>query len=149
MSFSTLLTITPLSGQDSFYLTPYSARGLTQTLEWRDQPTNVEIDINGVAQDLTFPQFRKWKSTITCRDVETPAIDAAFIGQAVTVDCAIELAYLTSVGTPNRPPVSGSERTEGSFTYYRPVLTMRIKSIRNSFDEWQAYNGWTAELVEI
>ena len=43
----------------------------------------------------------------------------------------------------------GSERTEGPYTYYRPVLSMRVVDFNQSFDEWNAQVSWSLTLEEI
>ncbi len=68
-----------------------------------------------------FAQFRKYKSSISCRDQEPPAIDGVWPGHVVTVECVAELSYPTG-GSPARPVVSGSTRTQGGFVFYRPQL---------------------------
>lgn len=143
----TLLVITPLSGDDAFELLPYSARGLTQTLEPISQGNQVFYDINGNVMDWSLPQFQKYSSRITCRDSDAPAFDGAWFGKIVQVDCAIELRYRTGA-IQQRTEVPGSIRTEGAFTYYRPRLIMRVNEIRNSFEEWGAMYSWSIGLLE-
>lgn len=148
----TLLTITPLSGFDGPSLTPYSARGLSQTLDQIiENPMGSQIrrSINGTLIDLTYDQFRKYKSSITCTDQETPAFDIAKQGQIVQVDCAAELSYLTAGGTPQRSVVAGSSRVEGDYTFYRPSLTMMVIAFRTDFQEWESRYQWTLELQEL
>jgi hypothetical protein len=41
--------------------------------------------INGELHDLSLPQFRKYRSTISCTDKSIPAIDGVFPGTEVTV----------------------------------------------------------------
>lgn len=147
----TLLVLTPLSGWDAPTLSPYSARGLTQTLELitsGGSQTWVKRDVNGVLRSMADTRFRKYKSTITCRDGVAPALDNAWIGIEVEVQCACELNFPTGA-IPARPVVSGSERTEGSVTFYRPALQMIILDIKNSFAEWQAQNDWSISLEEV
>lgn len=147
----TLLVITPLSGYATPTLTQYSARGLTQTLEWiRGSGSGgqwLRRDVNGVLRSLADTRFRKYKSTITCKDGETPCLDEAWIGTTVNVQCAIELSYPTG-GTPGRPVVSGSTRTEGAFTFYRPDLIMIVADIRVSLPEWSSIYDWQIDLEE-
>jgi len=148
----TLLVIAPLSGFASLQLTPYSARGLTQTLELIG-PTGaggqwIRRDVNGIARSVADTRFRKYRSTITCTDGETPCLDDAWIGEACEVSCALELNYPTGA-TPQRPAVSGSSRVEGTVTFYRPQLLMMVEDIKNSFAEWRATNNWQISLVEI
>ncbi len=66
----------------------------------------------------------------------------------MAVSCTFELSYPTG-STPARPPVSGSQRIEGTNTFYRPLLTMIITDIKNSFQEYQAINEWTITLEEV
>lgn len=145
----TLLVLTPLSGFASLQLTPYAARGLTQTLELI-KPSGTawtRRDVNGIMRSVADTRFRKYKSTITCSDGEAPLLDDAWIGETVEVQCAIELSYVTGA-TPARPSVTGSERTQGTITYYRPQLVMMVTDIRDSFQEWRAMHGWQVDLEE-
>lgn len=137
----TLLTITGL-------ITPFSARGLQQTLTPIAQAAVLRRTVNGALVDLSVAALRKYASTITCDDQRVPALDGVWPGAQVTVDCVAELAYLTSGGTPKRTVVSSSSRVEGAFTFYRPRLTMLITGYQTSFDEYQAAVGWTLELEE-
>lgn len=141
----TLLVITPLSGVDGFWLPPFSARGLTQTLEQIGSDnavgTLVRRDINGDLVDLTQPQFRKYATTITCKDVHAPTLDDAWIGQLVQIDCALELNYPTG-RSASRTEVPGSSRQEGHFTFYRPRITVRIVSVSHGFEEYGADYNW-------
>lgn len=148
---ATLLIIVPLSGHSAFELTPYSARGITQTLV----PIGGSIvgsgarrDVNGNLVNLTNPLFRKYATTVECSDVESPALDGAWLGAIVEMACACELSYLTG-GTPQRQVVSGSSRTEGAFTFYRPFLTVMITEIDNAFEEWQHGYKWKIGAQEI
>lgn len=146
----TLLTIAPVS--DGPMLTPYSARGLNQTLEpIIENPLGTQIrrSINGTLIDLTYSQFKKYRSVITCTDAQAPAFDGAEHGQIVTVDCCAELSYKTSGGSPSRTVVTGSSRVEGDWTYYRPQLTMMVVGFRQGFDEWRSDYQWSLELEEV
>lgn len=148
----TLLTITPLYGAVGPEPTPYSIRGATQTLELiTDNPLGSQIrrTVNGGLMDLTYDQFRKYKSLISGTDHEVPAFDGAKQGSIVQVDCCAELAYKTVGGSPNRPVVSGSSRVEGDFTFYRPSLTMMVINFRQEFAEWEARYQWALELQEV
>ena len=146
---NTLLVITPLSGISSLTLTPFAVRGLTQTLEpIMGSALLVRRDVSGTLHNLTYPFFYKYQSTISCTDQSTPCLDDAWIGQQCTVDCAAELNYPLG-GMPFRPVVPGSIRGEGHFEYYRPILTMMVKAIKNTFREWRAEYAWSIELEEV
>lgn len=127
----------------------YSARGLEQTLDPIDGASEFDRDVNGGLVDLTPAQFKKLSSTISCEDVEAPAFDGVPIGTEVTVECIRELAYLTASGTPQRTPVTGSERIVGDWTYYRPQLEMVVISFSSSQNEYGRSVSWTLELEEV
>lgn len=144
--FSTLLTI---SGQG---LAPYSARGLTQTLAPIDQQSNTKRTVNGVLKDISFDNFKKYTTNISCNDLEAPALDGVWSGMIITVDCSAELAYLTadeSVSHPTRPAVDGSTRVEGDYTYFRPILTMMITGWTGSHVEWGGNVSWSLTAEEV
>jgi hypothetical protein len=82
-----------------------------------------------------FTQFGKYKSSISCRDQEPPAIDGIGPGHVVTAECVAELSYPTG---PARPVVSGSTRTQGGFVFYRPQLQMLVTGFSANRDEYGA-----------
>jgi hypothetical protein len=130
----------------------YQARGLTQTLSVIGAATQQERTINGTLIDLSAAQFRKYISKINIpNDVNAPPLDGVFPGMTVTVQCAVGLSYLTSGGNGphHRNEVSGSVYTEGAYTFYRPELTMMIKTVETQFDEWKNIVGWSLELEEV
>jgi hypothetical protein len=126
---------------------PYSARGLTQTIDLIDAASNTRRSINGSLNDLSQAQFRKYKSTISCNDHLAPALSGIWPGMPLTVDCVAELSYLTATGAPERTVVA--TRTEGAYTYYTPRLIMRVMSYTTSHDEYGAQVGWSLDLEEI
>jgi hypothetical protein len=144
-----------LSGFSSLQLTPYSARGLTQTLELIKGAGGgggdwLRRDVNGFLRSVADPRFRKYESTISCSDGETPCLDDAWIGEVAEVSCVVELSYPTGAGdSPARPVVAGSSRTQGSVTYYRPLLTMVVTDITTSFAEYRALYDWKISLAEV
>lgn len=142
MSDDTLLVLSGIGIPD------YSSRGLTQTLEPIEAATSLRRTVNGSLVDLSFAQFRKYKSSISCHDQEPPAADGIWPGQVVTVDCVAELSY-PSGGSPARPVVSGSTRTEGAFTFYRPQLQMRVTGLSVNRDEYGAAVQWQMDLEEV
>jgi hypothetical protein len=129
----------------------YQARGMTQTLSVIGEAHQQERTINGTLVDLSVAQFRKYSSKINSpSDVNAPPLDNVFPGQTVTVHCAVGLAFLTgTVGLPHKTPVSGSQYVDGAYTFYRPELTMMIKTVETQFDEWKNVVGWSMELEEI
>lgn len=127
---------------------PYAVRGLTQTLEFISAAGQLRRTINGGLKDVTAPQFRKYRSVISCADNRVPAIDGVWKGQQLVVSCVHYLAYPVG-GTPQRVVVPGSSFTEEGFVYYRPRLTMRVVNFNGSEAEYQAQNSWSLELEEI
>lgn len=140
---STLLDIAELQSSD------YALRGLRQTLKPIDQASQAKRTINGTLIDNSASQFRKYISTIACSDQLPPALDGVFPGDQVTVNCALEFSYVTAGGSPNRSVVSGSSRTEGAFTFYRPQLTMLILGFNKELDEWNRVVSWQLDLEEV
>ena len=126
----------------------YSARGLTQTLQPIEAAGSQRRTVNGTLVDLSLPQFRKYRSTIRCSDMEAPALDGIWPGAMVTVHCVVELCHPTG-GTSERTPVTGSMRTEGGFIFYRPQITMQVIGFSVEKNEWGAITGWTLELEEV
>jgi len=130
-------------------LTPYAQRGVTQTLAHIEQASQLKRNINGGLEDISFAGFRKYKSTITGRDMRAPAWDGVWPGKTVTVDCVSELSYKTEGGTPARTIVPGSSYTEGDYTFYRPRLTMLIVDFQTSDDEYAEESSFTIDLEEV
>jgi hypothetical protein len=142
MADDTLLVLAGIGVPD------YSARGLTQTLEPIEASTSLRRTVNGALVDWSYAQFRKYKSTISCQDQEPPAVDGVWPGHVVTVDCVAELSYPVG-GSPSRPVVPGSARTEGAFTFYRPRLQMLVTGFSVSRDEYGAAVQWQMDLEEV
>lgn len=126
---------------------PYSARGLTQTLEPIDMQVNVRRTINGRLRDLSAPQLQKYKSTISGNDQTPPVCDGVWNGREVIVDCISELC-LEEYGSLQRTAVEDSIRTEAGFTFYRPRLTMLVVRLTVQLDEYQRQVGWQMDLEE-
>jgi hypothetical protein len=98
--------------------------------------------------DISAPQMRKYRLEVTGNDQAPPALDGLWVGMAVTVNCHVEIAYPAG-GSPERSPVSGSERTEGSYTYYRPQFTMMIVEHQIAREEWEQAVNWSLALEEV
>lgn len=143
MSNETLLVMTGIG------VAPYSARGLEQTLQPINAAGQLRRTINGALVDLSESQLQKFTSTISGSDHLSPALNGVWPGRTVTVDCIKELGYLTEDGSPDRPVVPGSSRTEGDFTYYRPRLTMKVVDWQGREDEYGRQVNWTLQLEEV
>ena len=147
--YQTLLILIPLSGGAAFELPISSAQGITQSLEPVTGPaTLIRRDVSGTLRDLTNPQFRKYKATVSGNTHRSPAFDSGWVGQILTVQSATELSYATG-GTPGRPEVSGSSYVEDGFTFYRPELIMMVRAFESTFDEYEARFTWKLELEEV
>jgi hypothetical protein len=129
----------------------FQARGLSQSLEVIDEATQLERTINGTLKDISVAQFRKYKSKVNVpSEVYPTPIDGIFPGQTVVVACAASLGYVTGTpGFPKRPEVSGSSWSENGYTFYRPLLTMKIRTVETHFDEWKNVVGWSVDLEEV
>jgi hypothetical protein len=148
----TLIVLTPVSPSVGPWLPPYSARGATQTLDvilgGSALGSLIQRDVNANLIDMTSSQFRKFQTVITCRDSETPGLDAAWLGAKVTIACAAELAYPVG-GSPSRTPVSGSTRQQGNTMFYRPILSCMVFDLKNSFDEYSCRYSYTISAQEV
>ncbi len=143
---STLLVITGIG------IPPWSARGLTQSLDPIPQAGDIRRTVNGAPVNLAAAQFKKYRSTISGSDHDTGAFSGIWPGQVVTVECIQELGYLTASGpgADDRTPVSGSVRLSGDYTFYRPALVMMVTGGPTaSWAEWEAQNTWSIELEEF
>lgn len=143
MTFPTTPTNLEISGDG---ISPYASRGLKQSWAWLSQATQVKRTINGVAVDLSLAQFRKIDTVITGTDQLPPK--AYLPGTEVTVKCLFEMSYKTSGGAAERTVVSGSSRTDGDFTFYRPELIMIVQTLNVDTDEYGAQVGWNMNLTE-
>lgn len=144
MSESTLFNLVGIG------MPPYSARGITQTLEPIQTSGQMRRTINGTLEDLGATQFRKYQSSVTCTDMDSPALSGIWPGMTVTVECIPELCYpdVTSEGA-ERTVVSGSSRSENGFVWYRPQLTMKVAGFRIGTDEYGASCNWSMDLIEV
>lgn len=128
---------------------PYSARGVTQTLTPIAQASQNRRTVNGSLKDISFPGFRKYKSTISCNDQRPPNFDGKWPGLTVVVDCVAELSYSPFSETRQREAVPDSEHAEGAHNVYRPRLTMKIMSLNIDTDEYACQTGWSMDLEEV
>ena len=104
-----------LNGSDSTLLkisgvgmSPYAARGLTQTLNPIEQAKDLRRTINGELIDFSVEQFRKYASVISGSDQMPPGVAGIWPGRDVQVECIAELYYVTAGGSAERPLVAGS-----------------------------------------
>lgn len=150
----TYLSIVPLSGLDAPVLTPYSARGLSQTYEPIKSASGsgsawLRRDVNGIMESLVDTRFRKYRTTVSCSDGESPCLDEGWIGALVELHCAFEFSYVTGApGSPSRPVVTGSSRVQGSVTYYRPILICYVADIRSGLREYLGMYDWQIDFEE-
>lgn len=141
--FQTLLV---LSGMG---LAPYSAGGIVQTLKPIGEAANLQRDVNGTLEDVSYAPFRKYETTITCTDMNAPALEGIWPGDDITIDCVNELAYISRTSAPSRAVVEGSSREVGDYTFYRPRLYCKVMDFQTSDDEWPADVQWQLTAQEI
>jgi hypothetical protein len=128
---------------------PYSARGLSQTLEPIDAQQHIVRTINGNLLDLGYEPFQKYKSTISGKDVEPPACDGVWAGKVVFVDCIVELS-VQAIAPLGRDPVDyDAVRVVKGFTIYRPRLVMMVFHFSLDQDEYGRAIGWKLDLEEV
>jgi hypothetical protein len=127
----------------------YASRGLTQTLDPIDAASNLMRTVNGDLVDFSPAQMRKYKSTISCTDIDGPALDGVWPGMVLTVNCVPELGFLTIAGSPTRPVVPDSSRLVGDYTFYRPQIMFLVVGYTVSTDEYGAAVAWQLDLQEV
>lgn len=147
-------------------LPPYSARGLKQTLEPIGAAAQLKRTINGDLNDVSDPLMRKYQSTISGTDQNSPAVGYCWPGTQLDVWSIVELSVqgtidptTTESGTTTdgsigenvygRPVVPGSVRHADGFTFFRPLLTMLVTGWNINTDEWGAVVDWTLTLEEV
>jgi hypothetical protein len=131
---------------------PYSARGLRGTLAPIDAAkgdNKLRRTVNGTLVSIAAPQMWKYRLEVQGNDVAPAALDGLWVGMQATVNCHVELAFLTAGGSASRPMVPGSARIEGDYTYYRPQLLMLIVELQTGADEWAASVSWSMTLEEV
>lgn len=130
-------------------IAPYSARGLSQTYDPIAAAAHIERAVNGEAVDLSAPQMRKYRSKISCNDHNTPALNGIWPGTILEVQCVQEMSFKTDrPGDQEREAVPGSVRTEGEYTFYRPIMTMMFIGHSVTGQEFARDVAWSFELEE-
>jgi hypothetical protein len=128
---------------------PYSARGLTQTLEPIDEGAIFRRTVNGDLINVgIITGFQKYRTVIQCRDQQAPAFGGLWKGALITIQSIVYLATGTAGGT-ERTAVAGSTYEESGFTFYRPVLECAVTGFSVDRDEYGAISGWTLEAEEV
>jgi hypothetical protein len=125
-----------------------SARYVNQSLTLIDEAGNFRRTVNMELRNLApGAAAEKYRTSITCDDVNAPMWDGLRKGLIVTVDCVSELYH--KVGElPSKTVVTGSERTVGSVVYYRPQLSIMITDFGTNDQEIAALRGWFIEGQE-
>ena len=127
----------------------YSARGLTQTLTLIDAAAQLFYSVNGTLLNFSPPQFRKFKSTISCTDVLPAALAALWPGVIVDVDCISPISYLTIIGSPVPDRTVVRSEVVHDYTYDWLRLTMGVMGPwTQSTDEYAAQTSWQLDLSE-
>lgn len=139
-------TLLVLSGEG---MPPYAVRGIKQSFEPIDAALKPRRTVNMVLVNTAPVGARKYKTTISCSDMQSPAFDAVHPGDQLTVDFVAEQSFKTAVGAPNRPVVPGSLRVEGAYSFYRMRLLMMVIVKPIDTDEYGAAVSWSLELEEI
>jgi hypothetical protein len=79
---------------DPIGVPPYSARGITQSLDPIDGPSQLARTVNGHARR---PERHQLSANTSRRSpaptMDQPALDGVWPGMVLTVDCVIELSY--------------------------------------------------------
>jgi len=145
----TILTLRTVDISALPLLPLYSARGLHERMRYNDGAMAQDVTVNGELVDLSLERFRKLEITISAKDVRPPSIDVCRPGLKVLLESSRLFSYPTLGGMPGRTPVSGSEFTEGDFTFYRPTFVCMLGNPSMDFDEWEADDEWSLPMREV
>lgn len=128
-------------------LSPAAVRNVTQTFQAIDAAKNFERTVNGKLVNLSPDQFKKYETTFTCTDNDTPQLDGIYPGDVVVVDW-LHLLSLPEADTPARAVVEGSEYVADGVRYYRPRMPMVVRDFSVSEAEWDGTVSWQLDLEE-
>lgn len=134
LSDSTLLGLSMIGG--SFALAEFSARGVNMTMAPIDASGQVERDVNGNLVDLMegFDQFKKYKFTISCDDMDSPGFAAGVsISDQVWIGTKFTLTCLPGLGASD------------AITF----TTMVVSPWQIACDEWGAATSWSLDLEQV
>ena len=120
---------------------------------------------------------QRYRSIISCSDLNSPIINKIWIGTEINVGCIQNLCQVIHPGETVldlvRPAVSNSIRVTNClgqsvlhsvlgnqillqkpndqkiFVSFRPWLTMLVTNFSMKTNEWKMESGWTLELEEI
>jgi hypothetical protein len=126
---------------------PFACRNASQALEMIAAAANFDRDVNGGMVDMSAPQFKLYKTTISGTDWDGPSYDKLKIGTVFVVDCISELYYMVGE-TPERPPVAGSEYTQGDIVFYRPQMPFVCTGFSFVRNEYGDTTAWSIEGEE-
>jgi hypothetical protein len=122
-------TVLTLSG---IGVVPLSGRGITERLTPLGNG-DLRRTINGTLVDVTLTSHRKFQVSLSGGDVQPPALNGVWRGQATTVQCITELSKaitLTSAAAADvlldRKPVTGSGRAICRLANYEPVIATSV-----------------------
>jgi hypothetical protein len=133
--------------------------------------------INGDLLYLENNERKRYRSVISCKDINSPPVDGIWIGTQLTVGCIQNLWQTIDSGKQQirliRPPVSGSVCVindcgeavrfeleddevklsetfeEKIFVCFRPWLIMRVVDFSLETNEWGMSGGWKLVLEEV
>lgn len=135
---------------DGIGVMPYSARGLSQSIDPIAEAIHLERSDNGEFLDFSYSAFHKYKSTITGSDQRPPSVSGKWPGKLVVVECIATLSH-PEYEEFDREPVNYDDAIvyEAGFVIYRPRLTMLVMNFSYEENEFGAVVGWTLELEEV
>lgn len=135
---------------DGVGISPYSARGLSQTLAPIDASVHIERTINGALIDFGYEPMRKYKSTIKGSDQRPPILDGIWPGTTVVIECIATLGNLDYLPFGREPVDYGDALVyESGCVFYRPRLTMLVTGFDSDEDEYGATVGWQMTFEEV
>jgi hypothetical protein len=130
-------------------IVPYSTRDATQTLEPIAASRVQKRSVNGQLHDVSYAQFWKYQSEITCRDFMAPVLNNIRPGSLLTIYCVSEIIAPPGQ-SPWRPVVPHSNYLDAEgFVHFRPILQMMVTGFSSGQEEWKANVSWKMNLEEV
>ncbi|MDR0677207.1 MAG: hypothetical protein LBF57_00835 [Holosporaceae bacterium] len=155
---------------------PQSARNCRQEL-FPIPNGEFKKTVNGNTLFLETTERKRYRSIISCKDVNSPIIDGIWVGSQINVGCIQNLWQGLNPGETKislvRPAVAGSvcavnnfgdkikfklidnevelyrEYQERIFICFRPWMIMQVVNFSLETDEWEMSGGWKLTLEEI
>lgn len=128
---------------------PYSVRGLDITLAPIESAVP-ERTVNGGLVNLAPPEFRKYRLTLGCTDVDPPAFAGMWPGSVLSVIAPEWVGYKTATGSPPAGRTVANWYESGDYTFVTLDLLMMVMGPwEQTRNEAAGTTRWQIVLEEV